>query len=94
MNLNAHSPHTPGVHTPGFTQASIRPAPSPLRFLRLPEVMARTALSRTGIYRRIAAGTFPRQVTLGEKSVAWIEAEVEAWMLDRVADSQGSRRQV
>lgn len=47
--------------------------------------MARTALSRTSIYRRIADGTFPRQVALGEKSVAWIEADVEAWMLERVS---------
>lgn len=94
MSPNAQSPHTPGVHAPGFPQAPLQPAPGSLRFLRLPEVMSRTALSRTGIYRRMAAGTFPRQVMLGEKSVAWIEAEVDAWMLQRVAESPGSRRAV
>jgi prophage regulatory protein len=38
-----------------------------------------TSLSTSEIYRRIAAGTFPAQVVLGPKSVAWIEAEILQW---------------
>lgn len=51
----------------------------PRRFIKLAAVKTLTTLSTTEIYRRIAAGTFPAQVTLGPKSVAWIEAEVLAW---------------
>lgn len=51
----------------------------PPRFIKLAEVKTRSTLSRTEIYRRIADGTFPAQVTLGPKSVVWIEAEVLAW---------------
>lgn len=49
------------------------------RFIKLAEVKNLTTLSTSEIYRRIAAGTFPTQVTLGPKSVVWIEAEVLAW---------------
>lgn len=49
------------------------------RFIKLPQVKDYTSLSTSEIYRRIAAGTFPAQITLGPKSVAWIEAEVLAW---------------
>lgn len=51
----------------------------PRRFIKLPKVKDYTSLSTSEIYRRIAAGTFPAQVTLGPKSVVWIEAEVLAW---------------
>lgn len=49
------------------------------RFIKLPKVKDYTSLSTSEIYRRIAAGTFPAQITLGPKSVAWIESEVLAW---------------
>jgi prophage regulatory protein len=56
------------------------PAQLPRRFIKLPQVKDYTSLSTSEIYRRIAAGTFPTQITLGPKSVAWIEAEVLAWL--------------
>lgn len=56
------------------------------RFIKLAEVKTLTTLSTSEIYRRIAAGTFPAQVTLGPKSVAWIEAEVNAWCEARIAE--------
>lgn len=57
----------------------------PLTLLRLPEVIRRTALSRTAIYRAIAAGTFPRPVKLTERASAWSAAEVERWIAERIA---------
>lgn len=51
-----------------------------MKLLRLPEVTEMTRLTRSTIYRKIAAESFPRPVHLGPKSVAWIEAEVEEWM--------------
>ncbi len=49
------------------------------RFIKLPKVKDYTSLSTSEIYRRIAAGTFPAQISLGPKSVAWVEAEVLEW---------------
>ncbi len=62
---------------------------APGRFLRLPEVMARTGLSRSTIYLRLEQGLFPRPVSLGGRAVGWIESEIDEWMNNRVAESRG-----
>ena len=59
-----------------------------VRFLRLPEVMARTGLSRSTIYVRLDQGRFPRPVSLGGRAVGWIEAEVNEWIRERIAASR------
>ena len=59
-----------------------------VRFLRLPEVMARTGLSRSTIYVRLDQGRFPRPVSLGGRAVGWIEAELDEWMRERIAASR------
>jgi len=58
--------------------------------LRLPGVKTRTGLSRSTIYLRISEGTFPKPVSLGGRAVGWIEAEVENWLEQRIADSRVS----
>ena len=62
---------------------------APTRILRLQEVMARTGLSRTTIYRWRLAGRFPQAVPLGTLCVGWIEAELEAWLGERIAERGG-----
>ena len=63
---------------------------APGRFLRLPEVMARTGLSRSTIYVRLEQGCFPRPVSLGSRAVGWVEAEVDEWMRERIAESRSN----
>jgi prophage regulatory protein len=60
---------------------------------RLPQVKARTGLSRSEIYRRIALGDFPHPIKLGERASAWLEHEITAWIASRVAarDARTSR---
>lgn len=54
-------------------------------FIKLPIVRERTSLSTSEIYRRIEVGTFPSQIKLGAKSVAWLEHEIDAWINQTVA---------
>ena len=56
--------------------------------LRLPTVKARTGLSRSTIYLRIAEGSFPAPVSLGGRAVGWIEAEVSDWLTKRIEASR------
>ena len=56
--------------------------------IRLPEVIARTGLSRSTIYKRIAEGTFPRAVQVGPRTVAWILTEICAWVDATIAQSR------
>lgn len=60
---------------------------TPNILIKLPVVKGRTTLSTSEIYRRIEAGTFPQQIRLGAKAVAWLEHEVSAWIDARVAES-------
>lgn len=52
--------------------------------IRLPQAKARTGLSRSIIYKRISEGTFPRQVSLGDRAVGWIEQEIDDWIASRI----------
>ena len=58
--------------------------PRPARILRLPSVTERIGLKRTAIYDMVRAGAFPKPVPLNDKSVGWLESEVEAWIASRV----------
>lgn len=57
----------------------------PTRLIRLPEVKARVGLSRSSIYLRISESTFPAPVRLGEKSVAWLETDIDRWIQARLS---------
>ncbi|EKO3535984.1 AlpA family transcriptional regulator [Vibrio fluvialis] len=57
----------------------------PMRFLKLKEVMEKTALSRSAIYRKMSDGEFPQSVSLGDRAVAWVESEVDEWMTECLA---------
>jgi prophage regulatory protein len=50
------------------------------QMLRAPAVMARTGLSRTTIWRRVRAGTFPAPTELGVNSVGWPASAITAWL--------------
>ena len=59
-----------------------RTMPEPIFWDRR-QVEARTSLSRSMIYRRMARGEFPRPVDLGGKCVRWRIADVERWLAER-----------
>lgn len=57
-----------------------------MRLLRLSEVLHLTALSRSGIYRLMEAGSFPASINLSARSVAWVEEEVQEWIQKRIEE--------
>jgi prophage regulatory protein len=63
--------------------------------LRRKQVEVRTGLSRSTIYTRTKAGTFPAPISLGPRAVGWIEGDVQRWISDRIKSgwSGNSRRQ-
>ena len=60
----------------------------PTTILRRKQVEARTGLARSTIYQHVREGTFPTPISLGAKSVGWIEAEVNAWLTAKIDDSR------
>jgi prophage regulatory protein len=56
--------------------------------LRLPAVIKKTARSRSSIYAGIKDGSFVQPIKIGERSIAFIESEVDQWVKDRIAESR------
>ena len=71
---------------------SDRGPPSGERLLPIEDVTARTSLSRSEIYRRIALGEFPSPIRLSGSAgsrggrVAFVATEVDAWIAARVEE--------
>ena len=59
------------------------PNEKPSRIIRTKEVLERTGLTLTTLYREIDAGRFPPQVRLTTSTTGFHESEVEAWMESR-----------
>lgn len=57
-----------------------------MRILKLKEVMDCTALSRSTIYKYVSEERFPKPISLGERSVGWLDSEVEEWILAKIAE--------
>jgi prophage regulatory protein len=58
------------------------------KLIRLNAVMGLTGLARSSIYQFIADGTFPEQVKLGARAVAWDASEIQEWIVSRIAASR------
>ncbi len=61
--------------------------------LRLPQVINTTGLPRSSLYAKIAEGEFPAPIKLGQRSVGWSAAEVEAWIDSRISQRGGHNEQ-
>lgn len=59
--------------------------------IRLPEVKARTGLSRSEVYRREAIGQFPKRVSLGARSVGWPSTEIQDWIEARIREGRNGK---
>jgi len=53
------------------------------RVLRKPEVIGRSGMSGTTIWRLEKSGKFPRRVKLGGAAVGWMASEFESWLAER-----------
>lgn len=54
------------------------------RLIRIKDVMDRTGLARSTVYKYINLGQFPQPIKLGTRAVAWVEREVEAWICESI----------
>ena len=49
------------------------------KFMRMPAVIEATGKARQTIYDNMKAGTFPKAVRIGPRSIAWFADEIAAW---------------
>lgn len=58
------------------------------KLLKINLVTIKTALPRSTIYQKISEKTFPAPISLGKRSVAWLESEIDAWIEERIEKSR------
>lgn len=56
----------------------------PMKFLRLSEVLDRTGLSKTTLYSLMRQYRFPQSIPISDRSVAWSEEDVDAWLQEKM----------
>ncbi len=56
------------------------------RLLRRQDVQRLTGLSKSGLYKRMGEGTFPRPIKLGYRTAVWPEQAVHRWITERIAE--------
>ncbi len=57
---------------------------NPQVILRRTQVQARTGISRSGIYQKMADGEFPKSISLGPRAVGWLESSIDDWIQGRI----------
>lgn len=63
-----------------------------MRLLRLEEVKHQTGLSRTTIYRWMDENKFPEAVPMGERSIGWVETEIEEWIEKKIEERDAAKQ--
>lgn len=56
-----------------------------MQLIKLSQVMAKTTLSKSTIYRLIKTSNFPQPRKLSVRAVAWVEGEIDEWIENRVS---------
>lgn len=59
-----------------------------IKILRLPSVISKTGLPRTAIYNGMSDGSFPKSIQLTERTVGWLESEIDEWIQQRIHKSR------
>jgi prophage regulatory protein len=58
------------------------------KILRLPEVIHRTGKSRSSIYLGINEGTFVKPIKIGQRSIGFLERDINNWIEERIVESE------
>lgn len=75
-----------GSHSPALHRKPKAGSPTAPTLLSMKQASAMTTLSVSSIKRMMAAGTFPKPVRLGESRIAFVDAEIHAWVRARIAE--------
>lgn len=58
------------------------------KLIRISEVIDRTGYGRTWIYNLIKKNNFPTPVRTGERTIAFVESEIDAWIDEKIFSSR------
>ena len=67
---------------------------SEVTFLRLPQVQAHVALSRSQIYKLMAEGSFPASKKIGTRIAVWLSSDIHAWKQARIEEWESQKHPI
>lgn len=62
---------------------------SELKLLNIAQVCEKTSMSKSTVYRRMETQLFPQSVAVGTRNVAWLEHEVDEWIVGQMELRKG-----
>lgn len=74
---------SPAVATATLATQPPSPALPETGFLRQPQVLVFVPISRSTLWRRVQAGTFPGPVKLSARVTAWRAEDLRRWIADQ-----------
>ena len=74
---------SPAVATANLATQPLPPAIPETGFLRQPQVLVFVPISRSTLWRRVQAGTFPGPVKLSARVTAWRAEDLRRWIADQ-----------
>lgn len=51
-----------------------------MQLLKIQDVIKKTTMSRSTIYKKIDEGLFPKQIKISKRRVVWRSADIEEWI--------------
>lgn len=61
-----------------------------MKLLKLQQVMEKTSLCSSSIYNLMKEGDFPKNISVMGKRKAWLESDVEEWMLKKLQATEST----
>ncbi|EBX9477389.1 AlpA family phage regulatory protein [Salmonella enterica subsp. enterica serovar Abony] len=58
------------------------------RLIKTKDVLTRVQRSKAWLYKQLKAGTFPKPVRIGSRSISFVESEVNYWIEERISASR------
>lgn len=80
LDLSTTIPVSSVTHPVTTGQFPVPADATPERFLRLPAVVSMTGIPRSSLYEKVASGSFPEPVRIGERCIAWRLSSITSWM--------------
>jgi prophage regulatory protein len=81
--------HAPGSFSlPGLkSNCSIKEIPMNNfeKLYRVKDLLTQIRMSRSSIWAGVKAGTFPKPIRIGSRSVAWTQQQLDDWLASRKA---------
>jgi len=70
------------IHPPYYTfRFPVGTPPAQISILRIKDVIARTGLGRSTIYKYISMGKFPKPFILGQRATGWKSTDIDNFIV-------------